>query len=66
MKLLLAGLWMSLTLVLAACGTINPPCHRSDVLPSYDSEGKPIDAITLTRQCYERIRGDLEACYPKK
>lgn len=56
---------MSLTLGLAACQS-NPPCNRADVLPSYDSEGKPIDAITLTRQCYERIRGDLEACYPKK
>lgn len=66
MKLLHVGLWMSLTLVLTACGTINPPCNREDVLLSYDSHGNRIDAITLTKPCYDRIRGDLEACYPKK
>lgn len=66
MKPLRVVLWMSLTSALTACGTINPPCNREDVLPSYDSQGRQINAITLTRPCYDRIRGDLEACYPKK
>lgn len=66
MKLLHAGLWMSLTLGLIGCSEFNPPCNREDVLPSYDIHGNKINAITLTRPCYDRIRGDLEACYPKK
>lgn len=65
MKLLHVVLWMSLMLGLAGCQS-NPPCNRADVLPSYDSHGNRIEAITLSYQCYDRIRGDLEACYPKK
>ena len=66
MKRLPVALWMSLTSVLAGCSEFNPPCNREDVLPSYDIRGNKINAITLTRPCYDRIRGDLEACYPKK
>ena len=56
---------MSLLLALTACAS--PPCNREDVQLAYDAKGQVRhDALTITNQCFDRMVGDLNACYPRK
>lgn len=52
-------LWMSCMLLMIGCATANPPCNREDVLDHPDG------SRTINKQCWKRILGDLDACYPK-
>lgn len=51
---------MSCMLVLTACAAKNPPCNRADI--GRTADGK----MTVTDQCWDRMLGDLDACYPRK
>ena len=53
-------------LALTACASPHGPCNRDDVQMAYDATGSMRrDAITLTNGCFDRMRGDLRACYMK-
>ncbi len=56
---LLIVLCLSFTLGLMGCAR-NPPCNRSDI--GRTADGK----MTVTDQCWDRMLGDLDACYPKQ
>ena len=61
---------MSLIVALSACGLnrrASPPCNAEDVQTAYDAQGKMRgDGLFLHYRCYERMRGDLNACYEGK
>ena len=56
---LLIGLLVSCMLALTGC-VKHPPCNRSDI--GRTADGK----MTVTDQCWDRMLGDLDACYPTK
>jgi type IV pilus biogenesis protein CpaD/CtpE len=56
---------MSLLLGLTACAS-RPPCNREDVQPAYTATGQlRHDGLTITNACFDRMLGDLNACYKK-
>ena len=63
---LLIVLLMSCMLALTGCAK-NPPCNRADITAAYAPDGKKLDrAVTVSGPCWDRILGDLDACYPRK
>lgn len=49
-------LLMSCTMLLTACSA-TPPCNREDVTVHADK------SVMVNQQCWQRILGDLDACY---
>ena len=64
-------LCLSWTLAIQGCSLFGmrvysndpPPCHREDVESAFAANGtKRADGLFLTYQCFDRLRGDANAC----
>lgn len=63
---LLNAVLASLLLGLTSCAA-SPPCNKEDVQFAYDEKGQlRKDALSITNPCFDRMLGDLKACYAGK